>query len=207
MYGAAARRLLAAAIEGVAPTRCAGCGEGGAPLCEDCVAAIEATPPPLLGGARAAFVYGDEVRNVVHHGKFRDCRRALRALAWLGAARLEPPSATAIVTPIPLGRWRTAERGYNQAAVVATALADFHRLPISPLLERSRDTRPQSLLDRAARQANVDGAFTASVAGAGATVWLIDDVLTTGATCRAARRVLLEAGADRVEIAVLAAVL
>jgi ComF family protein len=207
MYGVAARWLVAAALEGVAPTRCAGCGEGGAPLCEDCVVAIEATPAPLLGGVRAAFVYGGEVRNVVHHGKFRDCRRALRALAWLGAARLEPPSATALVTPIPLGRRRTAERGYNQAGVVAAALADFHRLALSPLLERSRDTQPQSLLDRAGRQANVDGAFRASPASAGATVWLIDDVLTTGATCRAARRVLLEAGAARVEIAVLAAVL
>jgi ComF family protein len=207
MYGAAARRLIVAALEGISPTRCAGCGEGGAPLCEDCVAAIEATPAPLLGGARAAFVYGDEVRNVLHHGKFRDCRRALRALAWLGAARLDPPSATAVVTPIALGRRRTAERGYNQAGVVAAALADFHRLALSPLLERSRDTQPQSLLDRAARQANVDGAFRASSASAGTTVWLIDDVLTTGATCGAARRILLEAGAARVEIAVLAAVL
>jgi ComF family protein len=207
MYGVAARRLVAAALEGVAPTRCAGCGESGAPLCEECVAAIDATPAPLLGGARAAFVYGDEVRNVLHHGKFRDCRRALRALAWMGAVRLEPPCGGAVVAPIPLGRRRSAERGYNQAGVVAAALADFHRLPLSLLLERSRDTQPQSVLDRAARQANVDGAFTASTTSAGATVWLIDDVLTTGATCRAAGRVLLEAGAARVEIAVLAAVL
>jgi ComF family protein len=207
MYGVAARRLLTAALEVVAPTRCAGCGESGAPLCEDCVAAIEATPAPLLGGVRAAFGYGDEVRNVFHHGKFRDCRRALRALAWLGAARLEPPGGGAVVAPIPLHRRRAAERGYSQAGVVAAALADFHRLPLSLLLERSRDTQPQSVLDRAARQANVDGAFTASAACAGATVWLIDDVLTTGATCRAARRVLLEAEAARVEIAVLAAVL
>jgi ComF family protein len=208
MYGvAAARRLVAAAIEGIAPTRCAGCGEAGSPLCEDCVGAIEATPAPLLGGARAAFEYADEVRTVLHHGKFRDCRRALRALSWLGAARLEPPGSGGVVVPIPLGRRRATERGYNQAGVVAAALADFHRLPLAPLLERSRDTEPQSLLDRAARQANVDGAFTASAASAGTTVWLIDDVLTTGATCRSARRVLLEAGAARVEIAVLAAVL
>ena len=207
MYGAAVRRVVAAALDSIAPTRCAGCGEGGQPLCKDCAAAIEATPRPLLGGARAAFVYGEEVRNVLHGGKFRDCRRGLRALSWLGAARLEPPSGPAAVTPIPLGRRRSAERGYNQAGIVAAAIADFHRMPLAPLLKRTRDTQPQSLLDRSARQANVAGAFTASPATAGAVVWLIDDVLTTGATCRAAQRVLLEAGAARVEIAVLAAVL
>ncbi|MGH7721476.1 MAG: ComF family protein [Candidatus Dormibacteria bacterium] len=207
MYGAgAARRLLAAGLEGVAPTRCAGCGQGGSPLCEDCAAAVEATPQPLLGGLRAAFVYSDEVRNVLHGGKFRDCRRALRALSWLGAARLRPPTG-AVVTPIPLGRRRSAERGYNQAALIATALADFHRLPLVPLLERTRDTSAQSILHRGARLANVAGAFRASPAAANVDVWLVDDVLTTGATCRAAQQALLEAGAARVEIAVLAAVL
>jgi ComF family protein len=204
--GGWARRLRRAALDCVAPSRCAGCGESGRVLCEECVRAIESQPVPLLGGARAAFVYETEVRRILHHGKFRDCRAALRALAWVGAARLEPPEA-AVVTPVPLSRRRATERGYNQAQVVARAVADFHRLPLSPLLERSRDTAPQSLLDRGARQANVSGAFAALPATTGATVWLIDDVLTTGATSRAAREVLLEAGASRVDIAVLAAVL
>jgi len=111
-----------------------------------------------------------------------------------------------VVVPIPLGRRRTAERGYNQAGVVAAALADFHRLALSPLLERSRDTQPQSLLDRAARQANVDGAFRASSASAGATVGLIDDVLTSGATVDTCARALLRAGAAHVDVLVFARV-
>jgi ComF family protein len=151
-------------------------------------------------------VYETEVRRILHRGKFRDCRTALRALAWMGAARLEAPEG-AVVTPVPLSRRREAERGYNQAQVVARAVAEFHRLPLSALLDRSRDTAPQSLLDRSARQANVSGAFAALPATRGATVWLIDDVLTTGATSRAAKEVLLGAGAARVEVAVLAAVL
>jgi predicted amidophosphoribosyltransferase len=151
-------------------------------------------------------VYESEVRRILHHGKFRDCRGALRALAWMGAARLEAPVG-AVVTPVPLSKRRAAERGYNQAQVVAQAVAEFHRLPLTPLLHRSRDTAPQSLLDRTARHANVSGAFAALPATSGATVWLIDVVLTTGATSRAARDVLLGAGAARVEIAVLAAVL
>jgi ComF family protein len=200
------RRLRDIALDCLAPSRCAGCGESGRVLCEECVRAIESQPVPLLGGARAAFLYETEVRRILHRGKFRDCRTALRALAGVGATRLEAPEG-AVVTPLPLSRRRAAERGYNQAQVVARAVAEFHRLPLSPLLDRSRDTAPQSLLDRSARQANVSGAFAALPATRGATVWLIDDVLTTGATSRAAKEVLLGAGAARVEIAVLAAVL
>ena len=102
-----------------------------------------------------------------------------------------------MVVPVPLARRRLTERGYNQAAIVAAALADFHRLPVAHLLARIRDTPPQSTLDRAARQASVLGAFRAVTDARAASVWLIDDVLTTGATTQAARRALLDAGAGR----------
>ena len=204
MYGVASR-VRTLVLDALAPARCAGCGTAGAALCKECVGEIDDMVQPVLSGAVAAFEYADRVRRVMHHGKFRDCRSALRALAWLGAHRLEPP-AEAVVTPVPLSPRRTRERGYNQADVVAQAFAAFHRLPIDPLLERVRDTPAQSTLDRAGRQANVAGVFTASPRAAGATVWLVDDVRTTGATTVAARDELLAAGAARVEIAVLAAV-
>lgn len=174
-------------------------------LCEACVDAVESTPWPIVEGAAAAFEYGAEVRRIMHHGKFRDCRTALRAFAWLGAERLTPPPE-ALVTPVPLGRRRAVERGYNQARVVAQAFADFHRLPLVELLDRTRHTPAQSTLDRGAREANVAGAFAASSRAAGMTVWLVDDVRTTGATTTAAKLALTSAGAARVEIAVLAAV-
>ncbi len=145
-----ARRL---ALDAVAPARCASCGDSGGVLCEACAASIEASPMPLVAGARAAFVYEAEVRQVMHHGKFRDCRAALRALAWVAAPRLCPPEDAVAVVPVPLGRRRLAERGYNQAAVVAGALARFHRLPVADLLSRTRDTPPQSTLARPERLA------------------------------------------------------
>ncbi len=202
-WAARARSVL---LDALAPSRCAACGESGEVVCEACAAALEATPPPLLGGVRAAFAYEGEVREILHHGKFRDCRSALRALAWLGAARLRPP-ANALVVPVPLAGRRLAERGYNQAEVVAAAFADFHRLRLARLLARNRDTPPQSTLDRPSRQASVAGAFVATPAAQGSRVWLIDDVLTTGATTEAARGALVDAGANPVEVAVLAAVL
>jgi ComF family protein len=198
-------RLLATLLDCIAPSRCAGCGRSGRVLCEDCADAIEAMPSPIVTGAVAAFEYGVEVRRIMHHGKFRDCRAALRAFAWLGAERLEPPRG-AMVTAVPLARRRATQRGYNQARVVAQAFADFHRLPLVELLERTRHTPAQSTLDRSARQANVAGAFVASARAAGMTVWLVDDVRTTGATTAAAKLALTSAGAASVEIAVLAAV-
>jgi ComF family protein len=198
-------RLLATLLDGIAPARCAGCGCSGRVLCEGCADAVEAMPPPIVNGAVAAFEYGEEVRRIIHHGKFRDCRAALRALAWLGAERLEPPRG-AVVTPVPLARRRATQRGYNQAGVVAQGFADFHRLPLVELLERTRHTPAQSTLDRSAREANVAGAFVASPRAAGTTVWLVDDVRTTGATTAAAKRALIDAGAASIEIAVLAAV-
>ena len=124
-------------------------------------------------------------------------------------ARGIPVEAAAGVAgaPVPLAGRRLRERGYNQAEVVATAFADFHRLPVAQLLARTRDTPPQSTLDRSARQASVARAFAATTDVAGVSVWLVDDVLTTGATANAAKRALLEAGAGAVEVAVLAAVL
>jgi predicted amidophosphoribosyltransferase len=205
MYGLV-RELRLALLDSLAPARCAGCGRSGSALCERCVGGIDATPQPILIGVRAAFRYRDEVRSVLHHGKFRDCRAALCALAWMGASRLTPP-VSATVTPVPLAGRRATACGYNQAEVVATAFADFHRLPRLRLLERTRDTPPQSTLDRPGREANVGGVFTASAQLAGATIWLIDDVLTTGATTAAAKQALTAAGAVRVEVAVLAAVL
>jgi ComF family protein len=196
---------LASLLDSIAPSRCAGCGRTGRALCEDCVDLIQATPLPIVAGAAAAFEYGEEVRRIMHHGKFRDCRAALRAVAWVGAERLAPPVG-AVVTPVPLGRRRAVQRGYNQARVVAQAFADFHRLQLVDLLERTRHTPAQSTLDRSARQANVAGAFVASAVASGLTVWLVDDVLTTGATTASAQLALGCAGAARVEIAVLAAV-
>ena len=199
-------RVRTALLDALAPSRCAGCGDSGQVLCETCALSLESSPRPLVAGVQAAFVYDGEVRRVLHHGKFRDCRAALRALSWVGAPRLTPPQR-AVVVPVPLARRRLAERGYNQAGVVAAAFADFHRLPVAALLSRRRETSAQSALDRAARQGNVAGAFAASAEVAGTAVWLVDDVVTTGATSREACRALLDAGAARVDVAVLAAVL
>lgn len=127
-------------------------------------------------------------------GQDRARVRALLAesTAW---RPLAPPDC---VVPVPLHAARLRRRGFNPAAAIARQLAREAGAPIAHgALARTRDTPSQTGLGRAARRANVRGAFRARRLDA-ATVWLVDDVVTTGATLEECARVLRAAGARQV---------
>jgi ComF family protein len=108
---------------------------------------------------------------------------------------------------VPLHFMRRLQRGFNQAESLAGCLARQLNLPHrSRILRRVRRTRPQSELRRDDRRENVRGAFWARATAdlRGSTVLLVDDILTTGATCSEAARALKAAGAARVVVAVIA---
>lgn len=202
-------------LEAVAPLRCAACDAvADAPVCAACDAELGALPVPRavgLDGVRAwaAFVFAGPVREVVHRGKFQGNRAALRHVAALAVTRLELTSRPRpdAVLPVPLGARRRRQRGYNQAAVVAGVIAQAGGAPVLDGLTRVRETQPQSSRGEADRRTNVAGAFDwRGTDLAGARLWLIDDVLTTGATIEAAAAVLLGAGACRVDGLVIARV-
>jgi ComF family protein len=121
----------------------------------------------------------------------------VRSWALAAAARLPEPPPDAVV-PIPLHRSALRRRGFNPAAGLARAVARQSGVPLAAMrLARVRATESQTGLDRAARRRNVRGAFRARRAVSGH-VWLVDDVVTTGATLAEAARVLRRAGARRV---------
>ena len=103
-----------------------------------------------------------------------------------------------ILVPVPLHPSRGAERGFNQADLLAAAVARPLGLRVIGGLVRLRDTPPQTGLSAAARRRNVAGAFQSSRRFTGLDVVLVDDVLTTGATARACAKALRRAGARRV---------
>jgi ComF family protein len=102
-----------------------------------------------------------------------------------------------LVVPVPLGKERMKERGYNQVALVAKPLAITYQWRYAPrALTRTRETKSQVGLSAVERKENVSGAFRADEALAlGATILLMDDVATTGATLAACATALLDAGA------------
>jgi ComF family protein len=211
MLAALARLLL----DAVAPRRCAACDAVSNPsICTGCATALRALPVPAVrrmrnGSAFAGFEFVEPVRAALHRGKYGGDREALQELAAMTARRLSGPrlfSPDAIVA-VPLGPRRRRRRGYNQAAVIAAVIAEARDVPMLEALERSRDTRPQTARDEATRRGNVAGAFKwTGTPLDGAYLWLVDDVLTTGATAGAAAAVLAQAGASLVDVVVVAAV-
>jgi ComF family protein len=104
-----------------------------------------------------------------------------------------------ILVPVPLSAQRQHERGYNQARLLALAVAASGGLRMDALVvRRNRHTASQVGLSVRQRQANVKGAFSALNRANGHTYILIDDVCTTGATLGACATALLEAGAKAV---------
>lgn len=101
----------------------------------------------------------------------------------VGFGEILPPE---VVTFVPISKKRRKKRGYDQAELLAKAVARALGLPLVKTLEKIADTPAQSTLDEKARKANVVGAYRvlpeAAVDITERHVLLIDDVLTTGAT-------------------------
>jgi len=183
--------------------RCALPLEVAAPLCGEC---LEHAPP--FASATAAFVYGHPLDLLMARLKFGHSLAAGRVLSelWIDALRAEPPPLPRALIPVPLHIDRLRERGYNQALELARPLAMALKIPLrDDLLARARATSAQSNLDAVERRKNLRGAFSvAQDAGLPAHVAVVDDVMTTGATLRECARTLLRAGAERVDVWVLA---
>jgi ComF family protein len=156
----------------------------------------------VLGG------YGGAIRDGVLRGKRPAGHELLGALAGLLHRRhvsILRDWASDVVVPVPLHWWRRTIRGADAAAEIARQLGRLTSTPMHASLRRRQATVMQNRLPPEARRANVRDAFKPSGrAVAGRRVLLVDDVVTTGGTLSACVRVLREAGATAVHVAVIA---
>lgn len=224
-----ARAAGRALLDLVYPPACAACGEAVSrePFCPVCAEAVEPVPPgcgrcgapgpdspcgacraspPAFDAVIAGGLLGGPLADAIHALKYRDRPALARPLgAWL-AERAALPGGAAIVS-VPLARGRRIERGYDQASLLADALAraaGARPRRIRGALRRTRETPAQVGRTRAERARNVHAAFEAEARVAGREVVLVDDVVTTGATADAASGALLRAGARSVVVVALA---
>ena len=204
----------------VRPPWCGRCGQP-EPLFGRCRLCAEW--PAAFGLARSAVWLDAGAREAVHALKYGGLPRIATELAVAMVGLDVPGLDSGLLVPVPLGRARLRDRGYNQSERLARALGRRWRRPVVDLLVRTRDTAAQTALTPEARLANVAGAFemrnveTGNAEGGMRNrrpddrsafrlptsafqrpLILVDDVFTTGATLAEAARALERAGAATV---------
>ncbi|MEO0795076.1 MAG: ComF family protein [Verrucomicrobiota bacterium] len=161
---------------------------------------------PAFSRGRSLYLLKDSGREIIHEIKYRRGRYLLPDLQWIIAQHphfIEFISEAYLI-PIPLHPSRERERGFNQSRLIADQMEAVSDCQVIDCLERVKFTQTQTRLDRAQRKANLRGAFALkkrTKLDPDARYVLVDDVFTTGSTLNSAARVLLRAGAKRVDAA------
>jgi ComF family protein len=179
-----------------------------------CLLCQRVDPPYERAVAYGSYEGG--LRDLIHVLKFQQVRPAA---AVLGRALAEPianlertmPVGRIAVVPVPLHSRKEAQRGFNQAEMIARdALKELSRPKrfelCATVLVRQRETESQIGLTSHQRRENMRGAFAVSdpTRILKRDILLVDDVVTTGTTVSECARVLLRAGAARVWVAAVA---
>lgn len=172
-----------------------------------------AESPPHFSRARAIARYragSDEdaqmLPSLIRRHKYGLDQSLSRALAECLDPLPYAPGDHELIMPVPLHRARLRWRGFNQAALLGSAIARQLGQPLdTQTLVRVRETAPQTGQNMRERRKNIHNAFAVARPAkvANRTVLLIDDVITTGATADECARILLAAGARRVEVLTL----
>ena len=216
--------LIRPLIDVVFPPVCLACGRLRVPeelfLCTDCYRSLprtthadalyRATEAKLAAGGLIdrlfspfTFDQGSPLQSLVHELKYGGASgiglMLGKEIARCMIGEIDPVKVFGVI-PVPLHRTKQRERGYNQSVLLCRGIRGVLGIPsLERVLVRTRYTETQTALDAAARAANVRGAFALGLdapAGlSGATVILVDDVVTTGTTLRECAAVLRGAGA------------
>ena len=168
--------------------------------CADC----QVVPSPFTAAA-APFRYAFPIDAAIKMLKFR---RRLEYLPVFGAVlagmQASLPADIDVLLPVPLHWRRHAFRGFNQADEICREISRRCDLRISRATRRLRATPSQSGLDARARTRNLRGAFSVATRIEARHALIVDDVITTGATCREFASELKRAGVSRVSVLAIA---
>ena len=152
----------------------------------------------------APYPYNKNTKVPIHALKYQGVKTLARPIAHAMAKSINfNPD---YLMPVPLHQNRLKARGFNQAALLSMELAKIMNIPAIDGLVRVRDTAPQYGLSSKERAKNLENAIALKEGfdPSGASILLVDDIYTTGATARACECALKNAGAKRVEMVAFA---
>ena len=183
------------------PQKCLGCKKENEILCSDCLLKINRPDTPHLNGIHIASNYQDAVlKKALWMLKYQGVKQLAKPLAELIRERIWKKLETEnwLVVPVPLSKNKLRHRGYNQAEMIAGELSGDVRADI--LFKKFHTKSQVEVKNKEERLANIVGSFEIKNPETikGKKIILIDDVFTTGATMREAKKVLKEAGAKKV---------
>jgi ComF family protein len=211
----------------VLPERCAICDLPGRALCDSCRSALTRLVPAVCERcgapgpwpvrrcgecsgrrlafveARGAIVYDAHARALVRAWKEGGRRRLAREAAEL-VAEVVAGAEVDVLVPVPSDPERGWKRGHAPPRELARELGRIWRVPVGDLLERTSALPRQRGLSLEDRRRNVRRSVALRAAGAPATVCLVDDVYTSGATADACAAALRRGGASSVRVVTLA---
>ncbi|MDD2923144.1 MAG: ComF family protein [Anaerolineales bacterium] len=216
-------RSLWYALDLLFPPLCGGCDKLGSRWCADCqrsvitlsgiVCDVCGLPQDVAGvcdacradrphfrALRAWAVFDTSLQRALHKLKYkRDISMGDALAAQMTDFAQGLNWRADILVPIPLGKQRLKERGYNQVGMIAKPLAMALNMQYAPRgLTRCKETRSQVGLSKRERKENINGAFQAWKGVSGKNVIVFDDVSTTGSTLSSSADALLSAGAKEV---------
>jgi ComF family protein len=201
----------------MSPFICANCSDTymavESPICSTCGVVFESregedhdcgeclNAPKRFRMARSAGVYDKVLMAAIHCLKYKEkiqLARPLGVLLFMAFCRYWNKGNINLIVPIPLHKRKFRSRGFNGVLPVIPVAGD--------ILVRKRWTEPQTGLGRKERLQNIKNAFGVSDSSKvkGKKILLVDDVYTTGATANECAKVLLRAGAARVDVLTLA---
>jgi len=209
------KKLYRKILNIIFPIYCVGCKKENISLCVDCINNFPSALNTSVVSDISLFDYKDEtVKRSMWLLKYRGNRDIGKIFASSLYDRLLDEVSernmfshfhNPIMTPIPLSKKRLKERGFNQSEIIAKELSfidnDTSFKLVADVLYKTKDTPSQvSIKDRATRLQNLRGCFSVKNPGVikNRNIILIDDITTTGATIKEARKTLLGAGAKKV---------
>lgn len=156
------------------------------------------------------IAYKGVVKKLIYKFKYDpyliDLKKALIDLFYEGVIQNELAYKilyqNSVIVPIPLHKARSRKRGYNQSEMLSQGLSEKLEIPILDLLERVKNTKRQVGLSKKEREENIKDAFGVKSSKLKVQsfdiVFLVDDVVTSGATLKEAANVLKRAGVKKV---------